>query len=373
MIQSFRDGFDRRRFLATAIAVGAVGAASGVFAYGRAGQPLTQNFTLPRPASSASTLPPGVELNAVGLSPFQTPNNAFYRVDTAARLPRIDLASWRLRVHGMVDRELDITFEELLDRRLIERDITLTCVSNEVGGPYVGSARWLGVSLADLLHEAGLQPGADAVKSTSADGFTVGTPLATIIDGRDAMVAIGMNGDPLPAAHGFPARLVVPGLYGYVSATKWVTDLEVTRFADFTAYWTSRGWAEQGPIKTQARIDHPRQGAFVSIGHITVAGVAWAQHTGISRVEIRVDDGPWMDTTLAADGGIDVWRQWQWQWDAPAGEHDLQVRATDRSGAVQTEVIRPTVPDGASGWHTVKTFVFDGVPTGAMTSGTPAS
>ena len=363
-------GFDRRRFLATATAVGAVGLGGTFIAYGRSHRPLTTDIALPRPADPAPALPAGVELDAVGLSPFRTPNNAFYRVDTAAQLPRVDLASWRLRVHGMVDRELELTFEEVLDRRLIERDITLTCVSNEVGGPYVGNARWLGAPLAAILAEAGVQPGADALKSTSVDGFTVGTPLAAITDGRDAMLAIAMNGEPLPAAHGFPARLVVPGLYGYVSATKWVTDLEVTRFADFTAYWTSRGWSEQAPVKTQARIDHPRQGAFLSLGHVTVAGVAWAQHTGISRVQLRIDDGPWMDTALAADGGIDMWRQWQWQWDAPLGEHDIQVRATDGNGVVQTQDVRPTVPDGASGWHTVKVFAFDGVPTGPLPSGT---
>jgi hypothetical protein len=250
----------------------------------------------------------------------------------------------------MVDNEVELDFTDVLQRRLIERRITLTCVSNEVGGDLAGNATWLGVPLAELLDEAGVQEGADALLSTSADGFTAGTPIAAIADGRDAMLAIGMNGEPLPIIHGFPARMVVPGLYGYVSATKWVTDIEVTRFDDVTAYWTDRGWAEQAPIKTASRIDVPESFAKLDAGTHAVAGVAWAQDRGIEKVEVRVDDGDWVEARLGTEDGQDSWRQWVYEWDAGPGSHTLEVRATDQTGETQTEDETPPRPDGATGW-----------------------
>jgi DMSO/TMAO reductase YedYZ molybdopterin-dependent catalytic subunit len=235
----------------------------------------------------------------------------------------------------------------------VERDITLTCVSNEVGGKLAGTARWTGTMLADLLREAGVKPGADQLLSTSIDGMTIGTPLAAVLDGRDALLAYGMNGEPLEVEHGFPVRMVVPGLYGYVSATKWVVDLEVTRFDAVDAYWVKRKWAADGPIKTMSRIDTPRPLANVPAGKVTIAGVAWAQHRGISRVEIRVDGGPWREAKLAEEAGIDLWRQWSYSLDAKPGTARLEVRATDRKGATQTEKRARPFPDGASGWHSI--------------------
>jgi DMSO/TMAO reductase YedYZ molybdopterin-dependent catalytic subunit len=236
--------------------------------------------------------------------------------------------------------------------------MTLTCVSNEVGGEYVGNASWIGVPMRDLLREAGVQAGADAVKSTSADDFTVGTPLQALQDAeRNALVAIAMNGEPLPLEHGFPARMVTPGLYGFVSATKWLVDLEVTRFADFRAYWTTRGYAAQAPIKTSSRIDVPRSFARVRAGRTPIAGVAWSQDRGIERVEVRVDGGPWRKAELADEDNVNTWRQWVYRWDAPVGVHKLEVRATDRSGYTQTSERAPIAPDGSTGWHSVDVTV----------------
>jgi DMSO/TMAO reductase YedYZ molybdopterin-dependent catalytic subunit len=297
-------------------------------------------------------------LDVPGLTPYLTSNRSFYRVDTALRVPDVPVDSWRLRIHGMVERELDLSFEDLLSRRLVERRITLTCVSNPVGGEYAGNATWIGVPLRDLLREAGVRDGADAVKSTSADDFTAGTPLDVLLDdGRDAMVAVAMNGEPLPLAHGFPARMVTPGLYGYVSATKWLVDLEVTRFADFEAYWTTRGYAAQAPIKTSSRIDVPRSFARVRAGRVPVAGVAWAQDRGITSVQVRVDGGPWNQARLAAADGVDTWRQWAWDWEATSGTHQLEVRATDATGFTQVEDRASIAPDGATGWHAVSVNV----------------
>lgn len=348
--------FDRRGFLVTTLGVAAVGVASG--AVGRS--VLTRRFDvsasraavrLPVPASAAAPLPPGTDLRLADLSPFRTPNGDFYRVDTALVVPQVATADWRLRVHGMVDHEIELGFDELLARPMIERDVTLTCVSNEVGGPYVGSARWLGVRLADVLREAGVHPDADQLLSRSADGMTIGTPTAVVMDGRDALLAVGMNGEPLPAKHGFPVRMVVPGLYGYVSATKWVVDLRLTRFADVDAYWVARGWARRGPIKTMSRIDRPRPFQKVHAGQVAVAGVAWAQHRGVERVEVRVDGGPWQQARLAPVPTVDTWRQWVWTWDAPPGSHTIEVRATDRTGATQPERRADPFPSGATGWH----------------------
>jgi hypothetical protein len=255
----------------------------------------------------------------------------------------------------MVDHEMVLTLDDLMARDLIERDITLTCVSNEVGGPYIGNARWVGAPLKPLLEEAGVHPGADQIVSRSVDGFTVGTPTSVATDGRDAMLAVSMNGEALPFTHGFPVRMIVPGLYGYVSATKWITDIELTTFDAYDAYWVQRGWAQQAAIKTESRIDTPRSNA--KVGTVMVAGVAWAQHRGIERVEVRVDDGEWNDATLSTQDTTDTWRQWRWPWQASVGNHTLQVRATDADGETQPEQPLPPFPNGATGWHTVSVTV----------------
>jgi DMSO/TMAO reductase YedYZ molybdopterin-dependent catalytic subunit len=304
----------------------------------------------PRPAVPAPPLPAGSDLNLPGLSSFITPNGSFYRVDTALILPQVDPATWRLRIHGMVRRPVTITFDQLLKRPLIEDYVTLTCVSDPVGGPYVGNAKWLGASLSALIRQAGPLAGADQLLCTSVDGFTSGTPLPVVLDGRDALLAVAMNGAALPVAHGFPARMVIPGLYGYVSATKWVTDIEVTTFAGNYAYWAQRGWSQQAPIKTESRIDVPLINASLRPGRSPVAGVAWAQHKGIAAVEVRVDRGPWHEARLAAVPGIDTWRQWVWEWPATPGHHLIEARATDQTGYTQTLAQAPPEPNGASGY-----------------------
>ncbi|HEX6131876.1 MAG TPA: molybdopterin-dependent oxidoreductase [Actinomycetota bacterium] len=344
----------RRRFLA----LGMVGGVAAAFAGGIATVLADRSradasraaVRIPRPASRAAPVP-GADLGVEGLGPFHTPNDVFYRIDTALLVPSLEADAWRLRVHGAVDRELVLTYADLLARPLIERDITLACVSNPVGGPYVGNARWIGAPLRDLLEEAGVRPGADQLVSRSSDGFTIGTPTAVVTDGRDAILAVAMNGEPLPVAHGFPVRMVVPGLYGYVSATKWVVDLELTTFDAYDAYWVRRGWAERAPVETMARIDTPT--GDVTAGVVPVAGVAWAQHRGIERVELRVDGGPWVEADLAPAGVVDAWRQWVVRWDADPGDHVLEARATDGTGAVQTEEPSPPFPDGATGYHRV--------------------
>jgi DMSO/TMAO reductase YedYZ molybdopterin-dependent catalytic subunit len=349
-------GVERRRFLiGGAAALGLAAVAGGI------GQLLSRRFAadesraavaIPLPADPAPAAPASAQLGVAGISPFITPNADFYRVDTALIVPSVRAEDWTLRVHGMVDRELHLSFDQLLARDLIERDITLTCVSNEVGGPYVGNARWVGAPLAALLEEAGIDPAADQLVSRSVDGFTVGTPTAAVTDGRDAMLAVQMNGEPLPLEHGFPVRMIVPGLYGYVSATKWITELELTTFDAFDPYWVRRGWAEQAPIKTMARIDTPRPLAKIPAGGAVIAGVAWAQRRGIERVEVRVDTAPWADAELAAEDTVDTWRQWRYAWTgASPGSHTLQVRATDGSGSTQTSERAEPFPDGATGQH----------------------
>jgi DMSO/TMAO reductase YedYZ molybdopterin-dependent catalytic subunit len=302
-------------------------------------------------------VPEGVRVDVPGVGPWLTPNDEFYRIDTALAVPQVLPEEWRLRVHGLVDRDLELTYDDLVERGLVEAWITLCCVSNEVGGSLIGNARWSGVRIADVLAEAGVQEGADAVLSTSVDGWNCGTPIEALTDNRGALFAVGMNGEPLPVEHGFPVRMVVPGLYGFVSATKWVVDVEVTRFADFTAYWTQNGWSATGPIKTQSRIEAPRSGATVRAGQVAVGGSAWAQHTGVERVEVRVDDGPWQPARLAAVPNVDTWRQWALAWEATPGNHLLSVRATDASGYTQTGDEVGVVPDGATGWHTISVTV----------------
>ncbi|MHA7208638.1 molybdopterin-dependent oxidoreductase [Arthrobacter sp. MDT1-65] len=312
------------------------------------------SLQFPAPASPAPALPAGVQSPVAGVTPFVTPNGDFYRIDTALSVPQLTTEDWVLRVHGMVEEEFELSFQDLLDAELIERHITLTCVSNPVGGYLAGNAKWLGYPLREVLARAKPLDGADMVLSTSSDGFSASTPLPVLQDDRDAILAIAMNGEPLPVEHGFPVRMVVPGLFGYVSATKWVVDLEVTRFADRTAYWTDRGWSEKGPIKTMARVEVPESFASVDAGQVMIGGVAWSQQRGIGKVEVSVDGGDWEDVTLAAEASVDTWRQWSHELTLGSGLHSVRARATDRVDGLQTEERAETVPDGASGWQTVQ-------------------
>lgn len=357
--------WDRRGFVlaaasaaAASTAVGAVGRSlNGASSRGVVAS--RAEVVLPLPGSPARPVPRRAGPRVAGISPFVTPNKDFYRVDTALVVPRVDATGWRLRIHGKgVHHPATYSFDDLLRRELIERDITLTCVSNEVGGPYVGNARWIGVRLADLLTECGVKAPsrggrADQLVSRSVDGMTIGSPVEDIMDGRDAMLALGMNGEPLPFEHGFPVRMVVPGLYGFVSACKWIEDIELTTFDSYDPYWVKRGWARRAPVKTESRIDTPKPFARPKAGTVMIAGVAWAQHRGIDKVEVRIDDGPWQEARLAAEDTRDTWRQWSFPWQAAKGGHTLTVRATDRTGAVQTDERTRTIPDGASGWHSV--------------------
>ncbi len=346
---------DRRRFL-----VAAAWVAAGSVAVGLAGRFVGRSRRLVESARDALRLPvtrgavpEGADLGVAGLPPWQVPNPDFYRIDTALVLPAIGPDDWRLRVHGLVERELTLGYADLLDRGLTEAWVTLCCVSNPVGGDLVGNAWWSGVRVADVLAEAGPRADADAVLQTSHDGWTCGTPLSVLTDERNALLAVAMNGRPLPIEHGFPVRMVVPGLYGFVSATKWLVDLEVTRFDAFEAYWTERGWSEQAPVRTQSRIDVPRANRRVTAGLVTVAGTAWAQHTGIARVEVRLDGGGWQEVALGRVPDADTWVQWHGTVEAEPGTHTVTVRATDRSGYTQTGVRRDVAPDGATGWHSV--------------------
>lgn len=351
--------FDRRRLLTGATVGLGVAGASGLGGWllsgSKDGEIARRNVAkaLPRPARPARPIPATADLRVPGLTPFVTPNAEFYRVDTALVVPSVDPARWTLKIHGLVDRPVELTFADLLKRPLTEADVTLTCVSNEVGGPYAGNARWLGARLADVLREAGIRREADMLLSVSEDGWTCGTPVDVVMDGRDALLAVAMNGEVLPESHGFPVRQVVPGLYGYVSATKWVTEIKVTRFDRDEAYWTPRGWAPKGPIKTQSRIDLPRGDEDIEAGRTTVAGVAWAQHRGIDAVEVQVDGGGWRQARLADVPGPDTWRQWSIDLDLAPGRHTISVRATDATGHTQTAQEAPPAPDGATGYHSV--------------------
>jgi DMSO/TMAO reductase YedYZ molybdopterin-dependent catalytic subunit len=353
----------RRRFLRGVAVTAGLAAVSGLggrwLSVRRSVSVARAAVTLPRPASPAPAVPAGADLAVPGVAPYVTANRNFYRIDTALVVPQIEPADWTLRITGRVRNPITLTYADLLARPMVERYITLACVSNEVGGDLIGNARWLGVPVRDLLDEAGPLDGADQVVGRSADGWTCGTPTAVLRDGRDALLAVGMNGAPLPLEHGFPVRVVVPGLYGYVSACKWVVELELTSFADFDAYWVPRGWAARAPIKTQSRIDTPRGRTKLVAGPVTVGGVAWAQHRGITKVEVRVDGGAWQTATLARTVSIDTWVQWSWRWSATPGQHTLQVRATDATGEVQTDLEAPVEPDGATGWHTVRVEVAD--------------
>ncbi|WP_247827129.1 molybdopterin-dependent oxidoreductase [Arthrobacter antioxidans] len=315
---------------------------------------LRDSLQFPAPASPAPALPAGVQSPVAGVTPFVTPNGDFYRIDTALSVPQLTTDDWVLRVHGMVEEEFELSFQDLLDADLIERHITLTCVSNPVGGYLAGTAKWLGYPLRDVLARARPLDGADMVLSTSSDGFSASTPLPVLQDDRDAILALAMNGEPLPVEHGFPVRMVVPGLYGYVSATKWVVDLEVTRFADRTAYWTDRGWSELGPIKTMARVEVPTSFAQVDGGAVMLGGVAWSQQRGITAVEVSVDGGDWEPVNLAAEASVDTWRQWSHEVSLESGLHTVRARATDAVDGLQTDERADTVPNGASGWQSVQ-------------------
>jgi DMSO/TMAO reductase YedYZ molybdopterin-dependent catalytic subunit len=358
----------RRNFIQAASTVGLVAVMAGGL-----GRILGRRFEvgderaalqLPPPDDTVASVPVGDEAGDAAMDfgldeveSFVVPNHDFYRIDTALVVPQVPKDSWRLRIHGMVDNELELTFADLLERDQIERYITLSCVSNEVGGGLVGNARFQGVRMKDVLDEAGVQSGATQVVSRSIDGWNCGSPTSVIMDGRDAMLAIAMNGEPLPAEHGYPVRLVVPGLYGYVSATKWVTEIELTRWEDFDGYWVPRGWSKEGPVKTMARIDRPGSGrSYGPNGDavIDIAGLAWAVHRGISRVEVSIDDGDWRECELAGVPSDDTWRQWRYRWtDFTPGEHNVRARAYDGDGVPQPEEPKPVAPDGAQGYHRV--------------------
>ena len=306
--------------------------------------------TLPTPVDAQKVDLTTVQLDVPGITPFVTDNAEFYRVDTAFVVPRVTTDEWQLKIHGAVDREITLSYADLVAMPSVERMITMTCVSNEVGGNLAGTARWQGVRISDVLAMAGPGSAADCVLSTSIDGFTVTTPIDALTDGRDALLAFAMNGEPLPVEHGFPVRMVVPGLYGYVSATKWVVDWNITTFAEQTAYWTDRGWSAKAPIKTASRIDVPRSFEQVSKGTVAVAGVAWAQHRGITGVQVQIDDGGWQDATLSGEVSTDTWRQWRYEWKATeTGSHTIRCRAVDPSGT-QTDQVQGVMPDGATGW-----------------------
>ena len=357
-----RPATSRRAFFA---ATGVTAAASAIAATG--GRMLSaarsniaqarESLQLPAPAKPAPAVPAGVQSRAPGVTPWLTPNNDFYRIDTALSVPEINAQDWELRIHGLVEQEVRLSFQDLLDADLIESHVSLTCVSNPVGGNLAGNAKWLGMPIRDVLKMARPKEGADMVLSTSVDGFSASTPLEVLQDDRDAMLAIGMNGEALPLEHGYPVRMVVPGLYGFVSATKWVVDLEVTRFADSKAYWTQRGWSERGPIKTMARVEVPKSFAKVPAGRVAIGGTAWAQTRGITKVEVQIDNGPWTEATLADEASVITWRQWSFDWEATPGPHYIKARATDGTGEVQTDKRADPVPDGASGWQSVMVTV----------------
>ncbi len=346
----------RRTFLVwTGVVAGAaaVGAVAGRMLVATAGavEEARSRFRLPTP-TRRDPIPAGADLGQEGLSPYVTPNEDFYRIDTALQVPILNADDWSLTITGMVDREITLSFADLIALPLVEHVATLTCVSNEVGGDLIGNAVWLGLPIRQLLAEAGPQAGADMVLSTSEDGWTAGTPLGALTDpDRLALLAVGMNGEALPLEHGYPVRMVVPGLYGYVSATKWVRELKVTTFAADQGYWTPLGWSAQGPIKTGSRIDVPRKRSATA-GSVVVAGVAWDQHTGIAKVEVGID-GDWREAELAEVTGPDTWRQWRYRWDATPGSHEVAVRATNTDGSTQTADLAAPAPDGATGWHTI--------------------
>jgi DMSO/TMAO reductase YedYZ molybdopterin-dependent catalytic subunit len=345
---------DRRRFvIGLGGVVAAAGGATAISRRMRASDSVNairRSTVLPRP--NRSTLPPSSQPFEVdGLTPYVTPNDDFYRIDTALMTPQVGAAGWTLSLTGMVDTPIEISYDELLAMDSVEEAVTIQCVSNEVGGHLVGNAVWQGVPLATLLERAGVQDRATQIVGRSVDGFTAGFPTSAALDGRTALVAYAMNGEPLPADHGYPARLIVAGLYGYVSATKWLSEIELTTWEDFDGYWVPRGWSKEGPIKTASRIDVPSSGANLTAGLQPIAGVAWAPNLGIDKVEVQVDDGDWHEAELGRTASDDTWVQWYFAWAATSGDHTIRVRATDRDGNTQTSHTAPPAPDGSTGWH----------------------
>lgn len=348
----------RRRFLARAGGLGALALVGGglgrAMLNARADNAAEAETQIPGAVDPAPSLGADDTFAIAGITPLVVPNDDFYRIDTALLVPSVDLDSWSLRVHGMVDHEVTLTFDQLVELPLVERYVTIACVSNEVGGDLVGNAKWTGVKLLDVLEMAGVQAGATQIVPRSVDGWTAGFPTEWVTHPdrpRDALIAVKMNDQPLPAEHGFPARLIVPGLYGYVSATKWLAELELTTLEAFDAYWVPRGWAKEAPILTQSRIDVPRVNAEVPAGIVQVAGVAWAPDRGVSKVEVRIDEDAWREATLTTPIGPQTWLQWKYAWDASPGRHLIYVRATDGTGTVQEERVTPPPPDGARGYH----------------------
>ncbi|MET9227503.1 molybdopterin-dependent oxidoreductase [Lentzea sp. NPDC003310] len=347
----------RRRFLLSTAAVAAGAAVAGVggqLLAGRVDVEASRRGIALRPGRKAPEIPFDADFAREGTPPFLTPNEKFYRVDTALSIPRLRAEDWRMRVHGMVDNEMVLTYDDLLRRPLLEKTITLVCVSNEVGGPYISTSNFIGVDLADLLRDAGVRSGADQLATRSVDGWTCGTPVSSIMaPGSNAMLAIGMNGEALPLERGFPVRMVVPGLYGYVSATKWLVDMELTTFDAFDPYWAQRGWAKKAPVKVMSRIDRPKSFERAPAGRFVAAGIAWAQHLGIDKVEVRIDGGPWQQATLSREVNVDTWRMWRIELDVAPGNHTVECRATDRNGLTQTNDRAAPIPDGATGWHSM--------------------
>ena len=346
----------RRRDLLTVmgavLGVAAVSSIAGRF-LGRDVRDQTREQRSLRLPVTEPVVPAGVRVDVDGVQPWMTPATDFYLIDTAFSRPVLLAEDWSLRIHGMVDREIVLTYNDLIAREGVEAWITLNCVSNVVGGELIGNAWWSGALLGPILAEAGVQDGADAVLQTSVDGWNCATPLEALTDGRDAMLAVAMNGEPLPREHGYPVRVVVPGLYGYVSGTKWVVDMELTTFDRVDAYWTQRGWGELGPVKMASKVEVPANGSEVAAGEVVVAGTAWIQHTGISAVDVQVDGGPWTTAELGEAASVDTWVQWCATVDLDPGEHVVTVRATDADGNVQTSAVADVLPDGATGWHSV--------------------
>ena len=348
---------ERRVFLmvAGAVSVAAVGIAVAGRLVGAGRRHVEVSRRLLRiPGVTRRQAPASTSVGLAGIAPWETPNEDFYLIDTTIAKPTIEPEEWSLRIHGMVDRELTLSYSDLVSRRMTQSWITLSCVSNEVGGGLVGNARWSGIRIADLLADLGVSDDADCVLQTSHDGWTCATPLEALTDERDAMLAVAMNGHPLPIEHGFPVRTIVPGLYGYVSATKWVVDLEVSTFAESTGYWTTKGWSAEGPVKIASRIDVPRSGDDVAAGPVSFGGVAWHQHTGVDSVEVQVDGGEWTRAELGGVPSVDTWVQWAVTIDVPEGDHEVRVRATGKDGETQTSVVLSPDPDGATGWHAVE-------------------
>ncbi|MCU1526287.1 MAG: oxidoreductase [Frondihabitans sp.] len=356
-------GVERRRFLQLAVVAGGLSVVLGsgarfLNAVRVDAEALRDKIRLPRAAVLEKPVPAGASLRVAGITPYVISNDDFYRIDTALQIPQIDPATWTLKITGLVEKEVSIGFDELLARPLVEHMATLSCVSNDVGGDLVGNALWLGYPIRSLLAEARPRDGADMVLSRSVDGFTAGTPLSILQDvGTQALLAVGMNGAPLPLEHGFPVRMVVPGLYGYVSATKWVVSMEVTKFSEAEAYWTTRGYSARAPVKIESRIDTPSNGSSVDLGTVPIAGVAWQPHVGVKRVEVRIDEEPWQEATLADSVSADTWRQWVYRWPATKGTHKIQVRATNGDGQTQPEAYVPPAPNGAEGWDEISVTV----------------